>query len=93
MAASSQSGAFWVSLGISSTIQLLVVHVWTRQTPDLSPAGGRAAICIGLVVFLFGMQSSGSCNGDCIAKKRLKAHDESRLCRTVDNRNIARLLP
>lgn len=44
--------AFWVSLGISSTIQLLVVHVWTRRTPDLSRAGGRAAIFIGLVAFL-----------------------------------------
>lgn len=44
--------AFWMSLGISSTIQLLVVHVWTRRTPDLSRAGGRAAFFIGLVVFL-----------------------------------------
>lgn len=44
--------AFWMSLGISSAIQLLVVHVWTRRTTDLSRAGGRAAIFIGLVAFL-----------------------------------------
>jgi hypothetical protein len=44
--------AFWMSLGISSTIQLLVVHVWTRRTPDLSRAAGRGALFIGLALFL-----------------------------------------
>jgi hypothetical protein len=44
--------AFWISLGISSTIQLMVVHVWTVRTADISRAGGRAALFIGLLVFL-----------------------------------------
>jgi len=36
MAISWRKIAFWISLGISSTIQLLVVHVWTRRTAHLA---------------------------------------------------------
>lgn len=44
--------AFWISLGISSIIQLFIVHAWTGRTPDLSRAAGRAGGFIGLVLFL-----------------------------------------
>jgi hypothetical protein len=42
--------AFWMSLGISSAIQLVVVHALTRG--DFSRAAGRGAIFLGLVLFL-----------------------------------------
>ncbi|HKW19721.1 MAG TPA: hypothetical protein VJO35_19585 [Terriglobales bacterium] len=43
--------AFWMSLGISSAIQLLVVHAATRRTTDLSRAAGRGAALLGLMLF------------------------------------------
>jgi len=43
---------FWISLGVSSTIHLIVVHAWTRQTPDLSRAEAKIAFFIGFVLFL-----------------------------------------
>ena len=44
--------AFWISLGVSSTIHLFVVHAWTRQTPDLSRAKAKIAFFLGFVLFL-----------------------------------------
>jgi cation transport ATPase len=44
--------AFWISLGISSAIHLLVVHAWTRQTPELSHAEAKIAFFLGIVLFL-----------------------------------------
>lgn len=44
--------AFWISLGVSSAIHLIVVHAWTRQTPDLSRAEARIAFFLGFVLFL-----------------------------------------
>jgi hypothetical protein len=44
--------AFWISLGISSAIQLIVVHPWTRHTPDLSRAEAKIAFFLGFVLFL-----------------------------------------
>ena len=42
--------AFWMSLGISSAIQLLVAHALTRG--DFNRASGRAAMFLGLALFL-----------------------------------------
>jgi hypothetical protein len=44
--------AFWMSLGISSAIHLVVVHAWTRQIPILSRGAGKGAALLGLVLFL-----------------------------------------
>jgi cation transport ATPase len=43
---------FWISLGVSSVIHLVVVHFWTRQTPDLSRAQAKIAFFLGFVLFL-----------------------------------------
>lgn len=43
---------FWISLGVSSAIHLIVVHAWTRQTPDLGRARARIAFFLGFVLFL-----------------------------------------
>lgn len=43
---------FWISLGVSSAIHLIVVHAWTRQTPDLSRAEAKIAFFLGFVLFL-----------------------------------------
>jgi hypothetical protein len=42
--------AFWMSLGISSAIQLLVAHALTRG--DFNRAAGRVAMFLGLALFL-----------------------------------------
>ena len=44
--------AFWISLGISSAIHLIVVHAWTRQTPELSHSEAKIAFFLGFVLFL-----------------------------------------
>ena len=44
--------AFWISLGVSSAIHLIVVHAWTRQTPELSRAQAKIAFFLGFVLFL-----------------------------------------
>lgn len=44
--------AFWMSLGISSALHLVVVHALTRQTPTLNRGEARGATAIGLVLFL-----------------------------------------
>ena len=44
--------AFWMSLGISSAIQLVVLHAWTRRIPSLSRGEGRGAAVLGLMLFL-----------------------------------------
>lgn len=44
--------AFWMSLGISSAIQLVVLHTWTRRVPSLSRGEGRGAAILGLMLFL-----------------------------------------
>ena len=44
--------AFWMSLGISSTIQLVVVHAWTRRIPSLSRGAFKGAAVLGFVLFL-----------------------------------------
>jgi hypothetical protein len=51
-ASSWRKAAFWISLGISSAIQLVVVHVVTRRVPSLSRNQGRGAAFLGLVLFL-----------------------------------------
>jgi|SRR5450631_136308 hypothetical protein len=43
---------FWISLGVSSAIHLIVVHAWTRQTPDLGRARAKIAFFLGFVLFL-----------------------------------------
>jgi hypothetical protein len=43
---------FWISLGVSSAIHLIVVHAWTRQTPDLGHARAKIAFFLGFVLFL-----------------------------------------
>ncbi len=44
--------AFWISLGISSAIQLAIVHTWTRRYPNLGHSGGRGAAVLGIILFL-----------------------------------------
>jgi cell division protein FtsW (lipid II flippase) len=51
-AASWRKIAFWISLGISSTVQLAIVHTWTRRIRDLSRGQGRGAAFLGLILFL-----------------------------------------
>lgn len=43
---------FWISLGVSSAIHLIIVHAWTRRTPDLSRAQAKIAFFLGFVLFL-----------------------------------------
>lgn len=43
---------FWISLGISSAIQLFVIHALTRRIPSLSRTQGRGAAVLGSVLFL-----------------------------------------
>lgn len=43
---------FWISLGISSAIHLVVVHAWTRRTPDLGHGQAKIAFFLGFVLFL-----------------------------------------
>lgn len=43
---------FWISLGVSSAIHLVVVHAWTRPTPDLSRGRAKIAFFLGFVLFL-----------------------------------------
>ena len=43
---------FWISLGVSSAIHLVVVHAWTRQTPDLGRAQAKIAFFLGFGLFL-----------------------------------------
>jgi hypothetical protein len=44
--------AFWMSLVMSSVIQLVVVHSWTQRLGDLSRSQGRGAALLGFVLFL-----------------------------------------
>jgi len=43
---------FWISLGVSSAIHLIVVHAWTRQTADHGHARAKIAFFLGFVLFL-----------------------------------------
>jgi cation transport ATPase len=43
---------FWISLGVSSAIHLVVVHAWTRQTPVLGHGEAKIAFFLGFVLFL-----------------------------------------
>ena len=43
---------FWISLAVSSAIHLIVVHAWTRQTPDLGRAKAKIAFFLGFALFL-----------------------------------------
>jgi cation transport ATPase len=43
---------FWISLGVSSAIHLVVVHAWTRQTPDLGHGEAKITFFLGFVLFL-----------------------------------------
>jgi len=43
--------AFWMSLGISSAIHLVIVHAWTRRVPDLGRRQGQLATLLGFVLF------------------------------------------
>jgi hypothetical protein len=51
-ASSSRKIAFWMSLGISSPIHLVVVHAVTRRIPSLSRGAEKGAAVLGLVLFL-----------------------------------------
>jgi hypothetical protein len=51
-ASSSRKISFWMSLGISSAIHLVVVHAVTRRIPSLSSGAGKGAAVLGLVLFL-----------------------------------------
>jgi len=44
--------AFWMSLGISSAVQLVIVHAWTRRIPNLSLGTSKSAAFLGLLLFL-----------------------------------------
>jgi hypothetical protein len=56
--------AFWLSLGISSAIHLVVVHGWTERVPNLSRGEGKLATCSALCCSLPFMDLSGvSCRG------------------------------
>ena len=44
--------AFWISLGISTTIHLFVVHAWARRIPIFSRGEGKGAALLGFVLFL-----------------------------------------
>jgi cation transport ATPase len=43
---------FWISLAVSSAIHLVVVHAWTRHTPDLGHGEAKIAFFLGFVLFL-----------------------------------------
>jgi|ERR1035438_826322 hypothetical protein len=43
---------FWMSLGISSAIHLVIVHAWTRQIPSLSRGAMKGGALLGFVLFL-----------------------------------------
>jgi hypothetical protein len=44
--------AFWISIGISSTIHLFVVHPWTKRTPNLGRGASKGATFLGFFIFL-----------------------------------------
>lgn len=46
-----REAAFWLSLGISSLIHLVVVHAWTHRVPNLSSIEGKLAVLLGFVLF------------------------------------------
>jgi hypothetical protein len=43
---------FWISLGVSAAIHLVVVHAWTRQTPDLGHNEAKIGFFLGFALFL-----------------------------------------
>jgi hypothetical protein len=43
---------FWMSLVLSSAIQMFVVHAWIQRVGNLSRGSGKLAILLGLVLFL-----------------------------------------
>lgn len=43
---------FWISLGVSSAIHLILVHAWTRRTPELGRAQAKIAFFLGFMLFL-----------------------------------------
>jgi len=43
---------FWISLGVSSFIHLIIVHAWARQNSNLNRAEEKGAAFLGLVLFL-----------------------------------------
>jgi cell division protein FtsW (lipid II flippase) len=44
--------AFWMSLGVSSAIQLILLHAVTRRIPNLSSPAGKGAGVLGILLFL-----------------------------------------
>lgn len=44
--------AFWMSLGISSAIQLVGIHALTRRIPSLSRGAAKGVFVLGLLLFL-----------------------------------------
>ena len=44
--------AFWMSLVMSSAIQLIIVHSWMHRLGDLSRVQGRGAFFVGLLLFI-----------------------------------------
>lgn len=44
--------AFWASLALSSLIQIVIVHAWTRHSGTLSRGEGKLAVLLGFVVFV-----------------------------------------
>src|SRR5205823_5924229 len=51
-ASSSRKIVFWMSLGVSSAIHLVVVHAVARRIPNLSSGAGKGAAVLGLLLFL-----------------------------------------
>jgi len=47
--------AFWLSLGISSVIHLVVVHTWTRRIPNFSRGAGKGLLFSAWCCFLSSM--------------------------------------
>lgn len=43
---------YWTALIVSSSAQLVIVHVWTRRVGELSRVAGKAATLLGFVFFL-----------------------------------------
>jgi hypothetical protein len=44
--------AFWISLAISSAVQVVVVHAWTQRVPNPSHGASRGVLVLSFLLFL-----------------------------------------
>jgi hypothetical protein len=51
--------AFWLSLILSSTLQLAFVHAWVHRAGELSRGAGKLAALLGFLLFFAIMDVSG----------------------------------